>query len=281
MYLKPIHWHWLLFFSLFLFVPDSTFADAGDDQFTVAATHYSRGRWRQAAGEFAQFLSDFPTHTRAADAQFFLGEARVQNQQFDLARSHYLKLLADFPNHNHRSQAIYRLGEIAYLAGAQQTAAEYLEKFRQEYANDPLNAFALTYLGEIALATNQLDRAQKVYAEALERFPESSTVENCRFGLGRVLEANGDTAGAERFYQLLMEEPASRLADDAQLQLAIMRYNTGQFEKAITAFEEFDRKFQHSTLSATAVYWRGMSHMKLKQWEEASLAFELALEHFS
>src|SRR5690606_543770 len=65
--------------------PVPLLADAGDDQYAVAAGHYARDRWQLAIEEFAAYRRDFPKHSRYNAALFFQAEAHVQLGQFQQA----------------------------------------------------------------------------------------------------------------------------------------------------------------------------------------------------
>ena len=59
-------------------------AGPADDQYAVAAGHYSRKLWKLAVEEFEVFLEKYPDHARAAQSVFFLAEALL----------HWLEMLA-------------------------------------------------------------------------------------------------------------------------------------------------------------------------------------------
>src|SRR5687768_8619397 len=75
--------------ALFSTLTAVAFADEADDQFAVAAGHYSAQRWQLAADEFQRFLAQYPEHARQAKATFFLGEALVQVGKFDEAQQQF------------------------------------------------------------------------------------------------------------------------------------------------------------------------------------------------
>src|SRR5690606_8459403 len=58
--------------------PSLARADEGDDQYAVAAAHYSGGRWKLAAEEFQTLVDDFPEHPRSLASLFYLAEAQTQ-----------------------------------------------------------------------------------------------------------------------------------------------------------------------------------------------------------
>ena len=105
-------------------------AAPADDQYAVAAGHYSRGNWQLAVEEFDDFLKANPQHPRASLARFFQAEALVQLGKYDEARDHFRDFLQAEPNHAYAKQALFRQGEAAFMGGAMDDAKKALDQFR-------------------------------------------------------------------------------------------------------------------------------------------------------
>jgi TolA-binding protein len=245
-------------------------AGPADDQYTVAAGYYSQGRWQLAADEFRSLLRQFPQHERADTAAFFLAEALVQLGQYDEAHTTFHNFLQRSPEHRYAQQALFRTGESAFLSGKRDEARRNLEQFLQRYPQDPACAFALPYLGEIALDGGDTQRAQSLYREALQSFPNGPMADQCRFGMARTSQLLGNDADAHRFYQFLADNPRGELADDAQLQRAILYYNRHQYDQAATMLGTFESTFLRSELRIAARYWLGMSQVAQRKWDAAA-----------
>ena len=72
-------------------------ADAGDDQYAVAAAHYSAQRWSLAVDEFRSLLKDHPEHRSATKSRFFLAEALMQMGRYDEAQAQFRDFLSHDP----------------------------------------------------------------------------------------------------------------------------------------------------------------------------------------
>ncbi len=256
------------------------FAGPADDQYAIAAQHYSRARWELAVEEFTTFLDQYPEHAPAATSRFsslnrsynWGDSTRLGN---DLPPT-TLATLADAT----RSRARFRVGEAAYLAANFEEARRDLHRFWQEYPEDVLNGYALGYLGEIALDGERAEKAHEYFAQALKQFPDGPLTTECRFGLGRALEMLGETNSALQFFRYVASQNTSPLRDDAQLQLAILLYRQQQYESSAEASQAFVERFPASDLSAHAAYWLGMSQLAMGRWNAAASTLkEAANEH--
>ncbi len=258
----------------------SAWAGPGDDQFAVAAGHYERGRWQLAADEFGAYLTEYAQESpeRSAQAHFFRGEALVQVGQNDRARDSFQGFLDRAPSHKHAPRALFRIAEIAYLTGDGDAARQALQRFHGKYPNDDLLSFVLPYLGELTLEAGDAAGAQDLYVDALERFPTGPRSDECRFGLGRALQRQGDTEAAARFFAPLATQATSPRADDAQLQLGIMQYNEARYDEAAESLGFFESTFAESEFRGEARYWEGLAHLAQGDWDPAIAALKDAAQ---
>ncbi len=247
------------------------------DVYTVAIGHYSGSRWRLAVEEFSRFLQLYPNHANAPLALFFRAEAHMQQGLYAAARQDFADFVAREPGHRYVPQASFRTAEAVYLTGDTKTAREELERFTTAYPNDDLNAYAKAYLAELALAARDGPRAAGLFKEVLERHPDGTHVAQCRFGLGRAAELQGDLDSARIAYQTLAAA-GGVLADDAQVQLGICLYNRGKYTEAETSLQAAIEQYPESELLAQARYWLGMSQVARQDWDHAVATLQSALD---
>ncbi len=214
-------------------------ADTGDDQFTVAAGHYSTQRWQLAADEFRTFLADHADHPKRAKAEFFLGEALVQLGKCDEAYTHFAAVREAEPQGRYARQALFRAGECAVLAGKANEARDALAAFHKQYNTDPLNAYVLNYLGELALAAGNAAEAREHYTEAIDTYPSGPTRDECRVGLAQALIRLKEYDAADELLGTLVQE-------------------------------------KH--LAVEALYWRGHLYRAQQRWEAAAATLSDAID---
>jgi len=252
-------------------------AEAAADNYAVAVGHYSSGRWQMADTEFARFLEQYPAHPQAASALFFRAEALVQQGRHAEARKGYLEFVEREPRHRFALQARFRAVEAVYLTQEAAVARKELETFLADFPGNEFEVYARKYLAELALAARDGRRAAELFNEVLQRNPDGPQVDECRFGLGRALELQGDIESARIAYSTLAAANGP-LADDAQVQAGICLYNHGRYDQAATAFQAAITRFPDSELLAHARYWLGMCCVAQHDWDRAVEVLRNALE---
>lgn len=221
-------------------------ADAGDDQYAVAAAHYGAQRWAMAVVEFRALLKDHPDHRDAAKSRFFLAEALVQLGRFDEAQAEFRDFLAHNPKSPFAAQALFRAGEAAFLAGHADAAKPALAEFRAKYPDDKLNAYVLNYLGQLTLADGDAAAAAESFKQSLARYPNEPPSDECRFGLARCDELLAKYDEAEKLYRALSSASDPAVAEQSMLRLAIAQAADSKADQSIATFEAFEKKYPTS-----------------------------------
>lgn len=267
-------------FLLLGFAPP-TLAGVAEGQYAVAAHHYANARWELAVEEFRQFLEDHPNHDRADAVFFYLGESLVQLARYQDARDRFTEYLARCPHGKHERQSRFRVGEVLYLDDQYEKASSHLKRFVEQHPDDALCEYALPYLGEIALSMEEPLEAQRFFEQGLSQFPAGSLAQQCRFGLARALEKQGDADGAIRFYEFLGgSDQRTGISDDALLHLGILLYHQGHFGDAVAAFKRKRQRFPGGELAPHAAYWLGVSQSAAGHFEAAADTLAAAVTRF-
>ncbi len=260
--------------------PSAARAGAADDQFALAAEHYSHKRWQEACEAFQQLLEAHPDHARADQARFFYGEALAQLNRLDLARAQFGELLKRNPNHRYARQALFRSGEVAYLALDARGAKRDLEAFSERFPDDALNGYVLPYRGSLELHAGNTAAAQRLFSAALERFADGPLADECRLGLARAQEQSGHREQACRDYRAIVDR-AGPLADEASVRLATLENSLGQHEAALATLDQLTAKSPSGLLADSARLGRGYALYKLGRHEEAEAVLAELLEQSS
>lgn len=260
-----------VFVSIFAF-PINGNCQSVDDQYRLAAGHYSRGSFQESRDAFALLTQQYPNSEKASISYFFLGESEVQLQNYEVAYTHYQMFLAQMPTHEHSPRALFRLGECAYQLQRPTQAASLLEKFVWSYPTHPLREYALTFLGDVRMTRNEPQLAQRVYETALQTYPQSSMSQRCRFGLARAMQAQGNADEASRFYQLLISQAESPYRAQSLQQIGIIDFNNGMIENARSHLTEALSLLSGQPEIIETKYW-------LARTELATENYETAFEH--
>lgn len=239
----------------------------------VAASHYSRQRWRLAEKEFAIFLEAFPGHARIADATFFLAETLIQLRDYEKSLPYYLDYTQRFSTGPHHRQALFRLGEASYLADKYAESDEYLTRFAHDFPGDKLSSYALMYLAEMALRNRNHSAAKEHFENALQRSPPEELSNRCRLGLARVDELLGNIDKALADYRTLVTADAGALSAQASLRLGALLYAQNRHQEAAQELESFERCFPTSSLINRALLGYGCALYGLEDFPAARRVF--------
>ena len=120
-------------------VASSAVAGAGGDteraSFERAIGELREGRYAPAITHFQQFLSAYPTSTRAGDAQYWLGESYYLSRDVNAAKEAFINLGLRYPESARLPDALLKLGYLYSEQGDTARAREVLQKLRQSYPN--------------------------------------------------------------------------------------------------------------------------------------------------
>ena len=257
----------LLFTALLL--SSSALAAPPDDQFQVAARHYSRGRFQLAVDEFQRFRTEYPDHPKANESYFYLAEAQIQIKEYAAARKHYQAFVDLLPQHQHRAHAEFRIAESSYLLRDFQTAELELTNFLSQHPDHSLGQFVLPYLGEIALLQGNPTAALQHFQKSLEQFPDGALEVKTQYGLGQAFEQTESLELALDTYRGIVTKGDNPFVDDASLRLGIIHFDQADYSRAIEYLTSFEDDLSESPLRGHAAYWQGKSHLAQKQWKAA------------
>ena len=200
----------------------------------------SEGCWKIAVEEFQIFLEKYPKDRRADLGTFYLAESLLQSVDLPSAIAIPAISPESSPQGQYAKASLFRSGEAVYLAGDYKTARPDLEVFLKKYPAEWRDAYPRRRTWAISLAGGDAAAAAGLFGDGLKRFPNGPLQNDCRVGLARTLEKQGQRAEAERLYRAAAEPLDGAQADAARFHLGAMQYAAGKYEEAIRTFEVFD-----------------------------------------
>ncbi|HEY5312916.1 MAG TPA: tetratricopeptide repeat protein [Pirellulales bacterium] len=209
-----------------------------DKQYAKATGYYTQGQSALALDEFQKFLAQYGDHPKAPLARFYAGESLVQLRKFAAAAEEFRPLTALDDDPRLARKALFRAAECTYFAGQLADASSLLEQFLKRFAGDKLNAYVLVYLGDVAWEQGDYAASEKHYRRALADFPEGPLADDCRCGIGRILERQAKPDEARVLYAAVIKKGASAAADMARLRLAGLEYAAGNFRPAADTYDQ-------------------------------------------
>ena len=184
-------------------------------------------------------INKHKTSEFADDALFQLGLTYQDIKQSSKATDAFKRLVAEYPNSELVNNSLLRLGLVAYNTGSLQTAINYYKQvFSHQPKKDEADA-ALTALREI-------------YIKDL-----------------------GDPEGYNAFLETI---PGYKLdnsqKDENAFAAAESAYEKGNYERAITDYTDYIRRYPNGVNILLAYYHRGESFAVLKQYDKALSDYE-------
>ncbi len=107
------------------------------------------GRYAEAAGDFEQFLLDYPEAPLAANARYWLGESYYVVRDFNNALEHFERVIANHPASNKRPDALLKIGFVHFEQGRMDQARTALEQVIAEFPDSTAANLARQRLDQI------------------------------------------------------------------------------------------------------------------------------------
>lgn len=187
-------------------------------------------------------INKYKSSQYADDALFQLGLTYQDIKQSSKANDAFKKLVADYPNSELVNNALLRLGLVSYNSGNLQTAINY---YKQVFSHQPKKDEA-----DAALAA-----LREIYIKDL-----------------------GDPDGYNAFLETI---PGYKLdnqqKDENAFEAAEAAYEKSNYERAITDYTEYIRKYPNGVNILVAYYHRGESYAVLKQYDNALRDYEFVI----
>ena len=124
-----------------------TLAGLAEDQYAIAAHHYTNSRWEFAVEEFTEFLQKYPDHERAETVLFFLAESLVQLGKSEPAHDRFVEYLRGVRTASMRCRAGFGSARRSTWRTSMKRRAAQLEDFRTAHGDDPLCAYVYPVSG--------------------------------------------------------------------------------------------------------------------------------------
>jgi len=112
-------------------------ATEAEDLYRAGATKLQEKSATAARLAFEQFLTQYPSHERAADAQFGLAETYVLEEELEDAVTNFARVAQAYPTSERASEALYRAGRISEDRNRRTDARTYYQRVIQRYADSP------------------------------------------------------------------------------------------------------------------------------------------------
>lgn len=226
-------------------------------QYLNAVEYYNKAIDRQYAG------FDYALYQKAI-IEGLLG--RTSNKILALER-----LSKEFPNSAYADDALLAMGatyqEIGQLSKATDPLKELLRRYQ---GKSELVPKALIRLGLISYSQGNIDGAITYYKQVFSSNPEPN---EANLALAALEEIYVDNLGRADDYFAFLEtvrgNVESEVRDSINFRAAEAQFENANYERAVTAYTDYLRKFPRGSYTLQALYNRGESYSVLKQYSNA------------
>lgn len=153
-------------------------------------------------------------------------------------------------------------------------------KFRELVNDYPDSRFlenAYYTLGRLYYKLKQFESAREAFKMVMTKYPNSEFIDDSQYFIADCFfqEANYDQAHLE--FEKVVSENNDLLAQ-AKYYNALSLYRMGRNQEALTAYEQFVGSFPGNMFMTAVYYDMGSIHSSLKEYDEATRNYELAIQ---
>lgn len=182
-----------------------------------------------------------------------------------------------YPESEYADNALMQLGDTYFeLENVDNAYASYTE-LTTKYKNSPLKNGASLKLGLIAYNKGDMNSAINHYKSIFQNNPSSKEAESALLGLQEIYV--NDLGKSDEYVAFVSSLPGYKITTSAADSLAYMvgalRYNDGEYEKAVSGFSNYLDKYPNGSNKIKATYYRAESYTLLKKYEPALDDYEL------
>ncbi len=215
----------------------------------LGEAHYRRENYDKAIENFDTFirtrgsyqLDEFKT------AHYNIGYAWFKQKNYKEAASWFRKYenLMDGRQDPMLGDALNRIGDAFFMERDFSRAVVYYERATNVAGS---NADYAMYQKAFAMGIEK-DNAGKIkqLQKLIDRFPQSSYVDDALYEMGRSYVAINDLSSAIRMYKTIKEEyPRSNFSKKAMLQLGLVYYNNDELDRSLAFYKRVVNEFPGS-----------------------------------
>ena len=185
-------------------------------------------------------------------------------------------LKTDYPTSEYADDALLQLGETYFDLENTDNAYNSFLELVTKYKNSPLRNAAYLKLGLLAYNKGDMTTAISHYKNIMENNPSARETESALLGLKEIYV--NDLGKSDEYVAYVSTIPGYKITGSAADSLAYMvgalRYNDGEYEKAIAGFTSYLTKYPEGGSKIRAIYYRAESNTLLKKYDKAMEDYE-------
>ena len=253
--------------------PYTTFAD--EVNFMQGVILVEKGRYKNALKTLEQVDPKALTRTHQTDYSFYRGYAYLMMQEYQRASIYFQQLSKSNSRYTTRGSYYY-----AYCMYKLQKYDKALPALQQLEDNPHYQKTVPFYLVQIYYAQGNYDEVETRAAVLLREQPDSENKGELHRLLGEIYfhkkDYNNATKHLKQYQKLATAQEQELLRDDMYM-LGTAAYQLGAYEDAVVYLKKMQHK--EDSLSEAACLTMGNAYVQLKQYEQAKLSFQAAMNY--
>lgn len=296
--------------------PESEFADQA--YYELGTIHYEQRRYESANEAFRAVVDNFPNSPRRGDAFYMLGNTYIALNNFDGAQESFDRAITlDAAPDSLKTAVIFQKAWLQYDQGQYSDAAPAFISLYQRDAAADRKEDALFWGAESFYQTGNLGRAQSLFQQYLNEYPNGTHGAAARYALGWTAFKRQQYQNAARWFERFLAGTDQGSGDIPYRQDALLRlgdsyyalkrypaairtyrrvegdaadyalYQTGQAldladrpQEAIAALQRLVQQYPNSDWRQEALYRIGFINFQNQNFEAAIRAYRRVIDAY-
>jgi len=278
---------WLIRFLFCLFfIGINVNTQAQDDKtlYEQAGNAFNTRDFEGAKGLCQKYLDLYPNGDLCADVRFMLAECEFQLLNLKDAATLYEKVADLYPTLEIAKQALNRAGECFQKIGDYANAKRVFTKLKERYPDSPDAEYAkynLEELGKYFPSKSGTPTITKVKKEKPKQVVEQALTEDELLQKAKnAFETKNYQKSLSLFRDFLKRFKTSNLADYAQIKIAECLYYQHKSQDALKEYKKVITDYPKSNYVDYAIYSIGWCHYRLGNDEDAISSFERLIKEY-
>ena len=219
--------------------------------------HSLQARGEKAAAQiaFEKLVAAYPDQPQAPEAELLIGELYYGEAEYEQALSSYERVLGTYPDSKDAPEALYGAAWCQLELERIEPMRDLFLRLARDYPQHERAHQGLMHIGDYYYNGHQFLKASRLYAQVVERFPETAEALQARQLLAYLADSEADSLYTE----------------------GMTLYDQGEFVRAIEVLEEVIERYPNTPSEAAARCNIGVSYYQMDYWRQAAQAYEEAI----
>lgn len=238
----------------------------------IGDAYQEMNNYQKALEIYDQILKRYPDSLYTDYAQFRQGIALLRMNQFQAASLSFQALEANFPNSKYAEEVPYYLGLTSFKREQWPQAVQHLLKFLEiNDRSDPLVPEARYLLGLSYFNNNDFEKAAEAFTRIQRLHPDKEPMYSLAgLNIAKSLYQQKKIKEAlQAFKDLDQKYPESEVAQEALLWLGDHHFEEGDYQSALSYYQDFIRRFPGSKKTPAVHFELGQTFQVLEQFDRA------------